>query len=150
MNTITLDHIRQAAEWAQKAKLPTPLDGVTRQYDQSQWDCGTSCCIWGAASILAGNGPATSGPPDEWTKTDAHHQIVSALMCSGVTSPKQILDILELVDLSGADLRGANLRGANLNGANLNGANLRGADLNGADLSGADLRGANLRGANPS
>ena len=63
MEPITLDHVRQAAEWAMKAASePQPIDGLTRKYRQSDWDCGTSCCMWGAASIMAGCGPAKEGP----------------------------------------------------------------------------------------
>ena len=128
-NEVTLDHIRAAAEWARTAEQPTPLDGTIRRYDQGQWDCGTACCIWGAASILAGNGPAKEGPPQEWRKKDAQHRIVSALMCSGGTRPEQILEILTRADLTGANLTGADLTGADLTDADLTRANLTDADL---------------------
>jgi len=144
MNEVTLDHIRQACQWARTAAAPTPIDGQVRKYNQSNWDCGTSCCIWGAASILAGNGPATDGPPAEWAKRSAAHQLTFALMCSSSGDPERIEKAL---DLRGANLRGANLRGADLRGADLRGADLRGADLSGAYLSSANLRDANLSGA---
>ena len=71
MPEITIDHIKQACEWAKSAKdSPKPIDGLERQYSQGDWDCGTACCIWGAASILSGNGPTKNGPPADWAATD--------------------------------------------------------------------------------
>src|SRR5438105_4922465 len=113
MPEITLDHVRQAAEWAQKASVgPLPIDGLERRYAQGNWDCGTSCCMWGAASIIAGCGPAGQGPPDEWATT-GRHKLAVALMNSGRSTPEQMLAIIN-TDLSGANLRGADLHGANL------------------------------------
>jgi len=148
MEPITLDHVRQAAEWAKKAVEPTPIDGQVRKYNQGNWDCGTSCCMWGAASIIAGQGPASTGPSDEWAGQDTQHLGAAALMRSGMSTPDQMLAFLRGADLSGANLRGADLSSADLSGANLSGANLRSADLSGANLSGADLRSADLRSAN--
>lgn len=141
MNEITLDHIRAAAEWAKQASKPYPIDGLTRQYKQDSWDCGTSCCIWGAASILAGNGPTTTGPEDDWA-SDGQRKIIVGLLRSSKSTPEQVLLIL-----GRANLRDANLADADLRDANLAGANLRDANLAGADLAGADLLGANLRDA---
>jgi hypothetical protein len=115
---ITLEHIKAACEWAKTADEPTPIDGGVRKYDQSNWDCGTSCCIWGAASIISANGPAKSGPSAEWAAQSAAHILAAALMNSGSSTPDQILEV----------------------------ANLQGADLQDAELQGADLRGADLRG----
>jgi hypothetical protein len=151
---ITLSHIKQAAEWARDAKeAPKPIDGMTRLYRQGQWDCGTSCCMWGAASIISGNGITHDGPTAEWASQTLLHLGAAGLMNSGTSSPEQMLELLSKANLRGAnlsdaDLRGANLRGANLRGADLRGANLRGANLSDADLRGANLRGADLRGAN--
>jgi hypothetical protein len=137
MNEITLDHIRQAAEWAKTAQYQQTIGGLTRNYNQSEgWDCGTSCCIWGAASIIAGNGPATTGPSVDWAKQSINHTVARALMNSESSTPEQLLESLN-ADLSRANLREADLSGANLRGANLSWANLRGADLSGANLSGA-------------
>jgi hypothetical protein len=152
MNEITLDHIRQAAEWSETAINPCQIAGLTRSYDQSRWDCGTACCIWGAASIIAGNGPATDGPPEDWSGKDLRKQLTVALLRSSATKPRQILDVLSRSDFRGADLSGADFSGADLSGADFSGADLYGADLRrsdfrGANLSGADLRGANLSGA---
>jgi hypothetical protein len=140
---ITLEHIRKAAEWAKSASEPTPIDGVTRRYDQGHWDCGTACCMWGAASIIAGNGPALSGPPEGWA-INSQRKLVRALLNSGSTTPEQVIEVLDKANLGGANLRGADLSGADLSGADLGGANLRGADLRGADLRDADLRGATI------
>jgi hypothetical protein len=157
MEAITLDHIKKAAEWAANAgSEPLPLDGLTRRYDQSDWDCGTACCMWGAASILAGCGPASVGPSSEWSGQDLAHTLVAGIMRNGTGTPQQMIDLLTNLsgadlseaNLSGADLRGADLREAGLREANLSGANLRGADLRGADLREAGLREANLSGAN--
>jgi Pentapeptide repeats (8 copies) len=150
MNEITLEHVKKAAEWAQTAiDAPQVIDGLTRRYNQGTWDCGTSCCIWGAASIIAGNGPSLIGPPNVWG-SDLRRILVAALLNSGRSTPEQVLAILALPDanLSGANLRGADLSGADLSGANLSDANLRGADLSGADLSDANLSDANLSDAN--
>jgi hypothetical protein len=171
MPEITLDHIRAACQWARNAAAadaPQPIgeagDGLTRAYDQAHWECGTSCCVWGAASILSGNGPAIEGPPAAWAAQSAGHLLAAALMRSGNSTPDRIENAtylkganlegadlkganLEGADLKGADLKGANLEGADLKGANLEGANLEGADLKGANLEGADLKGANLEGA---
>ncbi len=116
MNDVTVDHIKAACEWAKTAKEPQAIDGQTRRYNQSNWDCGTSCCIWGAAHILAGNGPATSGPPAEWAAKDLRHILLAGLMNSGLSTPDQIAAI-------------ANLTRANLTRANLTDANLTDADL---------------------
>lgn len=147
-NEVTLDHIAKAAEWAAHAQATCELDGQQRRYDQSQWDCGTSCCIWGAASILAGNGPAKKGPPTEWLSLDAKHRLIGALLFSQYTTPERIQDILAREDLTGADLTHANLTDANLTCANLARANLTGANLTYANLTDADLTGADLTGAN--
>ena len=158
MNEITLKHVAQAVEWAKGAAAPQPIDGLVRKYSQAQWDCGTTCCIWGAASIIAGNGPATCGPSEAWAAQSHKHAALSGLMRSVMSSIEMIENLLRGADLGNADLSGADLRetdlsGANLRNADLSGANLRKADLSetdlsGADLSGADLSGADLSGAN--
>ncbi len=113
MPEITLEHIRKAAEWAKTAIEECPLDGQVRKYNQSSWDCGTSCCVWGAASILAGEGPAKSGPPNSWAK-DAKSKIIIALLNSTRSTPDQMLLILNRDNLSDANLADANLAGAKI------------------------------------
>ena len=124
MPEITLEHVRQAAEWAKQAMdAPKPIDGETRKYNQGQWDCGTSCCMWGAASLIAGAGAASGPPPREWC-VDAIHTAAHGLMCSGTSTPDMMLALLRKANLRGANLRGANLRGADLREANLSEADL--------------------------
>lgn len=122
-NPITLDHVKAAAEWALTAQEPCQIDGLTRRYAQDSWDCDTSCCMWGAASILAGNGPASAGPPKEWAD-DAQKKLVAALLNSAATCPRQILDIIAKAYLSEAYLSEADLSEADLRGANLSKAKL--------------------------
>jgi Pentapeptide repeats (8 copies) len=143
-NNITLEHLAQACAWA---KQPTPIAGLDRKYDQGHWDCGTACCLWGGASLIAGEGPANTGPSSNWADTPLK-VAVRGLLNSPMTTPEQLEELLSGADLSGADLSGADLRGANLRDADLRGADLSGADLSGADLSGANLRDADLSGAN--
>jgi uncharacterized protein (UPF0147 family) len=56
--TITLDHLRKAAQWAKQALkkpyVPTKIQNGKRMFDMSKYDCGTACCIAGAAAIEAG------------------------------------------------------------------------------------------------
>ena len=147
-NEVTIDHVKQACQWAKTAgETPKPIDGLERRYRQDNWDCGTSCCVWGAASLLAGNGPATNGPGAEWASKDAQHVILAALMNSGYSRPEQMEEIANNANLARADLAGANLTGADLAGANLTGADLAEANLTGADLAEANLTGADLAGA---
>src|SRR5579872_6112857 len=105
MAEITLDHIREACDWAEKTGNSTkPLDGFKRSYRQDTWDCGTACCIWGVASILAGNGPAMSGPPQRW-KTNLGRVVIAGLLSSASAKPKIIKEAIEKY----ADLREARL-----------------------------------------
>ena len=94
MIPITLDHIRQAAEWAEKAGVRKRwIGGLERRYNQCIWDCGTSCCIWGAASILAGCGPASAGPPREWSAQSLTHALAASVMNSKSSTPEQMLKL---------------------------------------------------------
>ena len=128
METITLEHVQKAAEWAAKAgEEPLPLNGLVRHYDQSDWDCGTACCMWGAASIISGCGPTKEGPSSEWSGQDLAHTLVAGIMRNGSSTPAQMIALL-------ANLRGVNLRGANLRQANLSCANLRDANLSDATV----------------
>ncbi len=141
---ITVEHIAAAVEWAKGAVEPQPIDGTTRKYVQSSWDCGTSCCIWGAAHLLARGAPATSGPPEEWWAGSQQKLILASLMNCGTVTPQVFEKYLRDANLRDANLSDANLRGADLRDADLRGANLRGADLRGADLRDADLSGATV------
>jgi len=57
---LTREHLLLACEWAERG-LPT-IGGAPRVYDQSYWDCGTACCLHGAAHLAARGTPATYGP----------------------------------------------------------------------------------------
>ncbi len=79
MQKVTIDHIRQAVEWAKTARvIPQPIDGKVRRYNQIEWDCGTSCCIWGAACIIAGEEHPNGGPSDEWEDQSELHRTLSS------------------------------------------------------------------------
>ena len=149
MNEITLDHIHEAALWA-ASEDQGPLAGVQRTYNQSRWDCGTSCCIWGAANLFAGNEPAGRGYGFElargleWAGSDLKRVLIWGLLRSTSTEPRQILDLLESDSVAGVDLTGIVLVGAYLADAKLAGVNMADSDLADAILDGADLTGANL------
>lgn len=147
MNDVTLDHIAAACTWAKDAAKPCAIGSEIRSYNQSGFDCGTTCCIWGAASILAGNGPAKEGPSTVWALQSARHQAVTGLLCSITSTPEQIAALVTRADLTRADLTRANLSRADLSRADLTGANLSRANLSRADLSGANLSRADLTGA---
>ncbi len=98
MNEVTLDHIRKACEWAIKARgnrRPTPIDGQKRYYDQSVWDCGTACCVWGAANIIAGNADCND-VEDAWEyEGEIHNEIASLMRLHSRNVPERILEILD-------------------------------------------------------
>ena len=138
---ITLEHLREALRRVQAGELP---EG--HGYDQGNW-CGTSCCLWGHAHVVAGLPveQAEGGPSQAWAGGDWRREIArGALRIACADRAQAVL----AVALGAANLRGANLHGADLYGADLRKADLRKADLYGADLSEASLYGANLRGAN--
>lgn len=98
---VTLEHIRQAAEWAQtalqaqEAQQMHPLDGHWRAYNQRTWDCGTACCIWGAAHLLATGEPDPAGPGHAWAGQSRLHSKVWLLLIRPYTRPSQVLELLE-------------------------------------------------------
>lgn len=101
---ITFEHIRAAAEWALTAKdKPMPIDGHVRLYVQSEWDCKTACCIWGAAHILARGCPTLYGPNCEfvnkkevyWNRQSLGHHRISELLFRPTTTPQQVLSLLD-------------------------------------------------------
>lgn len=100
MNEVTLEHIKKACEWAIEArgKGKVTIDGHAREYEQSTWDCGTSCCIWGAANIFAGNDPDDSfGINDSWAIQSRAHKVISTFMCISDRDniPERVLEALE-------------------------------------------------------
>jgi len=57
---ITSEHLRAAIVWAERAEAEPqpPADGVeARHYGQRVWDCGTACCLHGAAHLIARGEP---------------------------------------------------------------------------------------------
>lgn len=54
MKVPTIGHVRKAVEIARRGGRR--YKGIEQKvtYDQNEW-CGTSCCIWGHALLLAGN-----------------------------------------------------------------------------------------------
>lgn len=60
VDPITSAHLLAALAWAEGACTPAQLAG--RSYNQEEWDCGTACCIHGAAHLLARGEPATHRP----------------------------------------------------------------------------------------
>ncbi len=100
MNEVTLEHIKKACEWAIEArgKGRVPIDGKLREYDQCSWDCGTACCIWGAANILAGNDQDDSlGINKSWGEQSKAHSVAATLMSINdrINIPERVLEVLE-------------------------------------------------------
>lgn len=100
MQPITKDHLVEACHWAIKARsnqLPTPLDGHARYYDQGTWDCGTACCIHGAAHIIAKGFPAYCRPTygDYVELPEDVREEVLILLGESDTEPEHILNLLE-------------------------------------------------------
>jgi hypothetical protein len=63
MAGITREHLVAACAWAAHEREEAALAG--REYLQARWDCGTACCIHGAAAILAGREDAKRGPQED-------------------------------------------------------------------------------------
>lgn len=59
---ITIEHIKQACHWAiSAASEARSIAGYLRAYNQKTWDCGTTCCIWGAAWLAVYGRPYLKG-----------------------------------------------------------------------------------------
>jgi hypothetical protein len=152
---ITLDHIVKGCVWAINARAKMEaiqIDGLSRCYDQGSWDCGTSCCIWGAASIIAGAGVAGVGPTGEWRGLDLKHRLVASLLYSKTSTPEQVLAVIGSekmlnMDLSDTDFSKEDYRSVVLDGANLSRSDMEEVDLTGARLRRAILDSADLEGA---
>lgn len=84
---VTIAHVRQAVLWAQaavKEGQAGSLGGKDIEYNQDSWshnpdhdpsrnslkyeptDCGTTCCIWGAAFLLANKELTYMAPDIRW------------------------------------------------------------------------------------
>lgn len=99
---ITVAHIRQAIEIA--------CAGGTNEhpYDQTSWggsECGTACCVYGQAAVLAGVQGVYTGPVDVEATPEAG--TLARLMWT--TSPDVLLVMRGVqpdgsIDLHGSDL----------------------------------------------
>lgn len=54
MKVPTINHIKKAIKIAHAGGKWYKFWGLKVRYEQSNW-CGTSCCVWGHAMLLAGN-----------------------------------------------------------------------------------------------
>ena len=71
------------------------IGGFKRVYDQSQWDCGTSCCVWGAAHLIAGFGPTDDGPKhNQFDQKDPLVCLAVRIMNNSLAKPEHILAAL--------------------------------------------------------
>lgn len=94
---ITLTHIEQGAKWAikaRKAEKAIRIDGVKRKFDLGVYDtgtdCGTACCILGAAALLAGHSGRKPCPLPEastFSTTKAGGAAVQAHMALAADAP---------------------------------------------------------------
>ena len=89
--TVKREHVIRAIRWA----MGQEEIGIDRTYDQSTWDCGTSCCIWGAAHLIATGQPPFGRPASDDLGDDEASRLAVCAMCSADSSPQEILDILE-------------------------------------------------------
>jgi hypothetical protein len=88
----TIEHVKQAINWAMGERDLLPDYG----YDQEVYLCGTACCVYGAACLLAGETPPIFGGPNHDALGDDPTMLllVRAMKCHA-TTPKQMLDIIE-------------------------------------------------------
>ncbi len=79
---VTMAHVLQAVKWARK-KSKT-IGGHRVEYDQRSYskadeECGTRCCIWGAAYLIANDETTENGPVSAWSEQSRHHSFLSDL-----------------------------------------------------------------------
>lgn len=94
MNTITEAHVRQAIDWAMgNGTLPS---GIERTYDQATVDCGSSCCIWGAAHLIAEMPGLAEMPTSDTALGDELRLVIAVrLMRSSTAAPEHIRAALD-------------------------------------------------------
>lgn len=104
---VNFEHIMMACDWAESDS--TTIGGVQRQYDQREWDSGKTCCIWGAAHLLATGEPATSGPPPKWAARSIEHAMVAEVMWESSARPEDVRAALrgEILNDASSDVRWA-------------------------------------------
>ena len=81
---VTLPHVAEACKQAEETGSFT-VDGRTYGYDQAEFknECGTTCCAWGGARLLAGLPLAPNGPSDDWIDQSAvHRRLANLFRCS--------------------------------------------------------------------
>lgn len=110
-----------AAQWAADRAHPEAL--ADHQYEQTHWSCGTSCCVHGAAHILARGSDTDEGPTDhDYTDLpEPYRTLVIGILRSTRGRPAQVIDLIDRAR------RGASLAGVDLARAALTGAYLAGA-----------------------
>lgn len=80
---LTKEDLLAACDWAER-------DGYLhgRMYDQQDWDCGSACCLHGAAHLIAYGEPAKGGPSDDDygdLRSDIRAGVISVLWSPGGT-----------------------------------------------------------------
>jgi hypothetical protein len=101
INEVKFRHIKKACKWAMKANFEMqPLAGKPRLYNQETWRCGTSCCIWGAAWELAGNGQLRDSVHgretiEKFAESSEAHDVLAYMLCQWDTEPQNVLGLLE-------------------------------------------------------
>lgn len=98
---LTSAHLQVAAEWAIRARKvgkAIPIDGAKRKYRQSKWDCGTACCLHGAAHLIARGTPTTYPPDDHKDYADldlpTYHKVMDILW-DPTGTPEDLLAVLD-------------------------------------------------------
>lgn len=96
MVNLTSEHLLEACDWAESGKQLDIPELAVRSYKQVFWDCGTTCCLHGAASIIAGRGPTDIGPNDADYKDlpDVLRAGVLSVLRSGGGSPDLLRRVL--------------------------------------------------------
>lgn len=82
-----MEHIVEAVKWA-KSKRKT-LKRHKISYNQANFtekdsDCGTRCCIWGAAFLVATGKTTNEGPSETWTNKSVRNSLLEKMF--GATS----------------------------------------------------------------
>ena len=112
--SITKEHLLKALDWAQEQVDNgyglKPLNGFSAKYDQNEWgaavkpvydseepECGTSCCVHGAAHLLA-RGFMADGPPhssDYDFLPENTRVVLRTLMRSYTSKPAEMRYVIE-------------------------------------------------------
>lgn len=95
---LTKEDLLEGCRMAKLAQLkggPIKIGGHYRSYDQREWDCGTSCCIHGFATIVKFGGPCTYAPTENDYKDlgDLRDSVIDLLFEEG-TTPELVEDVI--------------------------------------------------------